>query len=102
MTPPTPSWIGRIAESDIANELVTFMSSASDVKSLRSNLCFNIESARHPSVKYLMAWISWTPSHEFFSLIHRDNYSRRGSSLPCTQRANCRGRLGRSYVLVKL
>src|SRR3954463_3494073 len=72
MTPPTPSRIGRIAESDTANELATFMSSASDVKSLRSSLCFNIESARHPSVKYWMAWISWTPSHEFFSLIHRD------------------------------
>src|SRR3954466_4185065 len=52
MTPPTPSWIGRIAESDIANELSTFMRSASDVKSLRSSLCFSIESARHPSVKY--------------------------------------------------
>ena len=52
MIPPTPSWIGRIAESDTTNELATFMSSASDVKSLRSNLCFNMESARHPSLKY--------------------------------------------------
>src|ERR1041385_1200607 len=52
ITPPTSSWIGRIAESDIANAFATFMSSASDVKSLRSSLCFSIESARHPSVKY--------------------------------------------------
>src|SRR3954469_6489792 len=72
MTPPTPSWMGHIEELETTNWLATFMSSASDVKSLRSSLCFNIESARHPSVKYWMAWISWTPSHEFFSLIHRD------------------------------
>src|SRR3954468_2962090 len=59
--------MGRIAESETTNWLSPFMISASDVKSLRSSLCFNIESARHPSVKYWMAWISWTPSHEFFS-----------------------------------
>src|ERR1041385_1194188 len=92
----------RIAESETANALATFMSSANDEKSLRSSLCFSIDPAKHPSVKYWMACISWTPSHEFFNLIHRARYSRSGSSLPCTQRASCRGRCGRSYVPVNL
>src|SRR3954470_17682476 len=91
-----------MAESETANALTTFMSSASEVKSLRRSLCFNIESAKQPSVKYWIAWSSCTPSQEFFSLIHRARQSRRGSSLPCTQRASCRGRCGRLYVPVKL
>jgi hypothetical protein len=50
--------IGRIAESDAANELAILIRSAKEVISLRRSLCFNKDPSKQPSVKYWMAWIS--------------------------------------------
>ena len=50
--------IGRIAESDAANELAILIRSAKEVISLRRSLSFNKDPSKQPSVKYWMAWIS--------------------------------------------